>query len=424
MDPLSVSASIVTLIQVSSTIVGYLSDVRDAPSQLQQLRQEVSSTLPILTALHDQVNSDLQGESSPASLRALTVPDGTFDQLLAALNRVASKLAAIQGWRKLGKAFTWPFGKKEIAELLSTIERQKIILSLARQDDHIALSKAIEGQALDIRGKVEELHTKLSASEKYEKVRKWLSPPDPSSNHNKAVKLHHGNTGDWFLQSDAYKTWLSESGHLLWLHGIPGCGKTILSSTIVEELRRRCSPRSDPALLYFYFDFNDSGKQQNEKLISSLIFQICSHHGDVPSVLDSLYTSHDHGERRPSYDSLALAFRKMLGGCRETYLVIDALDECSDREETLSSVAEFLDWEETNLHLLVTSRKERDIEESLQPLCQDHCSISIQGNPVDEDILAYIRDKVKTHHGLQRWRKMPNVQKEIEQSLMENANGM
>ena len=185
MDPLNVSASIAALIQLSSTIFGYLSDIRDTPLQLQQLRQEVSSTLPILIALQDQVYSTSPADPSSSSLRSLGVPNGSFDLLRAALHRIASKLAPVQGWRKVGKTFAWPFEKKEVRELLSTIERQKTILSLARQNDHIALSKAIETRTEDIRGKVEELRNKVFVSEKYEKIRRWPSAQDPSLSHNK-----------------------------------------------------------------------------------------------------------------------------------------------------------------------------------------------------------------------------------------------
>jgi hypothetical protein len=44
---------------------------------------------------------------------------------------------------------------------------------------------------------------------------------------------------------------------LLWLFGIPGCGKTIPSSAIVKNLD---SILSSQPLLYSYFDFSDTGK--------------------------------------------------------------------------------------------------------------------------------------------------------------------
>jgi len=49
-------------------------------------------------------------------------------------------------------------------------------------------------------------------------IRSWLSPPDPSVNHNIARRDHLEGTASWFIQSDSYKEW-TETGSLLWIHG-------------------------------------------------------------------------------------------------------------------------------------------------------------------------------------------------------------
>ncbi|KAL2010787.1 hypothetical protein VTN00DRAFT_3505 [Thermoascus crustaceus] len=71
-----------------------------------------------------------------------------------------------------------------------------------------------------------------------------------------SIALQHKGSGLWFLQSEVFANWKMRSNSFLWLHGKPGCGKTILSCTIVEDLMRTSS--SSQALLYFYFDFNDT----------------------------------------------------------------------------------------------------------------------------------------------------------------------
>src|SRR5712672_690017 len=47
---------------------------------------------------------------------------------------------------------------------------------------------------------------------------RWLSPSDPSVNHNIASKVHHNGTSQWFFQGSIYKQWNSV-GSLLWIHG-------------------------------------------------------------------------------------------------------------------------------------------------------------------------------------------------------------
>jgi hypothetical protein len=56
-----------------------------------------------------------------------------------------------------------------------------------------------------------------------ESIHKWLSPPDPSTNHNIACGTHHKKTASWFFQGIIFQEWKS-TGSLLWIHGKPGSG--------------------------------------------------------------------------------------------------------------------------------------------------------------------------------------------------------
>ena len=58
----------------------------------------------------------------------------------------------------------------------------------------------------------------LSGNQLRENIHKWLSPPDPSTNHNIACATHHKTTATWFFQGSIYKEWKS-TGSLLWIHG-------------------------------------------------------------------------------------------------------------------------------------------------------------------------------------------------------------
>src|SRR6266403_360395 len=49
-------------------------------------------------------------------------------------------------------------------------------------------------------------------------VRHWLSPPDPSTNHNFVSRARHSGTASWFFESKALTEWKSR-GSLLWIHG-------------------------------------------------------------------------------------------------------------------------------------------------------------------------------------------------------------
>jgi hypothetical protein len=49
-------------------------------------------------------------------------------------------------------------------------------------------------------------------------IRTWLSPPDPSENHNVAYGAYHRGTAQWFIQGSIFNEWHA-MGSLLWVHG-------------------------------------------------------------------------------------------------------------------------------------------------------------------------------------------------------------
>ena len=59
----------------------------------------------------------------------------------------------------------------------------------------------------------------LTGNQLRQDLRRWLSPPDPSTNHNIACNAHHNGTATWFFEGTTYKEWKSTSSYSLWIHG-------------------------------------------------------------------------------------------------------------------------------------------------------------------------------------------------------------
>ena len=138
MDPLSISASITALLQLTSTVIQYLYGVKGAPEDRGTILSEIVSVNTILFVIQNEAEQAKQGDQWSSTLHSLNVPHGPLDQFRSALERLASKLASpATGLKKMGKAIIWPFQKEEIKEILASIERQKGLLNLARQNDHV-----------------------------------------------------------------------------------------------------------------------------------------------------------------------------------------------------------------------------------------------------------------------------------------------
>jgi len=264
----------------------------------------------------------------------------------------------------------------------------------------------------------------LALEQRQAELHRWLSPPAPSTNYNKALQQRQEGTGSWFLRSDAFAAWKSQRNSFLWLYGIPGCGKTILSSTIVEHLQTL----STQTLLYFYFDFTDAEKQTLRGVVCSLISQLYHTCKSAQEPLDAFFSSFDRSTQ-PSRESLCKVLYNMIERAGEVWIVLDAIDECAERkggptEGLLLWMRDLVKWGKSNVHCLVTSRPEQDIRAELSGLTTGKSRISIQSDLVNDDILAYICTKVRDGEGLKRWRGRPDIQKEIEEHLAKKAEGM
>ena len=243
-------------------------------------------------------------------------------------------------------------------------------------------------------------------------------------NHNKARKDHHPGTGTWFVKSKVFTDWKTTPASFLWLYGIPGCGKTILSSTIVEDVINHCDLKPALAVLYFYFDFKDVKKQGQENMIRSLILQLYSQSKGTHQSLKALHSSCMNGERQPTPGMLLATLHQMMKSFGETFIILDALDECSERQELLKDIEEFYHWTDVNLHVLSTSRREKDIEDRIEHIAHSEGKICIDSMHVNDDIRAFVHEKLQTDVKLKRWGKEPKAQQEIENALMDKADGM
>ena len=254
-----------------------------------------------------------------------------------------------------------------------------------------------------------------------QKIHRWLSSPDPSTNHNRARRSRQENTGSWFLESKTYAHW-QEQKSLLWLHGKAGCGKTVLSSTIIVDVFQKCLKQGVTAV-YFYFDFNDLEKQRSDKMLRSLIMQLSGQSTQNFGKLELLHTVCANGDRQPDSEELINVLKDMMEGFDDIYVVLDALDECSERQTLLDRIEEINGWG-FPLHMLLTSRRLTDIEERIEPITEPPNRLCIQSTLVDTDILTYVHHRLQIDRQFKRWRNKPHVQEEIKTTLMRKADGM
>jgi|ERR1700761_7114248 len=85
----------------------------------------------------------------------------------------------------------------------------------------------------------------LAGNQLKQLLRAWLSPADPSTNHNIARKAQYKGTAVWFFQGNIFVEWKS-TGSLLWVHGKRALLSAFLRSPLLTDsdfdswIREKC----------------------------------------------------------------------------------------------------------------------------------------------------------------------------------------
>ncbi|KAK0701084.1 Pfs, NACHT and ankyrin domain protein, partial [Lasiosphaeria miniovina] len=288
------------------------------------------------------------------------------------------------------------------------------------------------GKLAELQNDVREIHSttsriyagvdSLNSDGHLDKLKKWLSPPDPSTNLNTAKEKRHEGTGGWFIDSAAFVEWKLGSRRHLWLHGLAGCGKTVLTSTILDHLQ---GIQTDSYVcLDFFFDFRDQAKQHLDNLLRSLAFQLYSRCIDSQQELNSLFASHEDGKKQPTTESLSKAVHLMMQRPHRLQIILDALDECTARSELLNWMETLSDSKLTNVYFIATSRREEELESRLGRWMDKENMIPLNSNLVNADIRSYTEARLRQSSEFMRWTSKPDVLKDIESVIGRKSNGM
>ena len=192
------------------------------------------------------------------------------------------------------------------------------------------------------------------------------------------------------------------------------------SATAIEAIFQLEKLHLDVAVSYFFFDFNDAKKQLTQKAARSVSIQLAQKVPQGFQDLKRLYDECGSGQIQPKSDQISSLLQKLITEGKSTYIVLDALDECSDREDLLEFVCDLISSKPKGLRILATSRRERDIEEQLSLVAD--LEVIIQSSVVDNDIRLYVQSQLVKDSRLRKWDQ--SVHNDITKMIMAKANGM
>jgi hypothetical protein len=261
----------------------------------------------------------------------------------------------------------------------------------------------------------------LTISERKEAL-EWLQSKchDPSATHSNIFRNHEEHTSSWLCKWKKWNSWLQlekpPEDRFLWIHGIPGAGKSVLASFIIESIRSHCKHNTQRPLGYaFYYCHyahnEDAGSPFLRWIISSLSRQAEWAPPHLKSIRDS---GHE-----PTIPELLIILQPILPRFGAVYVVVDGVDESQPRTQMLS-VLSMLATDERfqTIRLLVTSRVYPDIERAFSGIS---ASISMSNPFVYQDIQTVIHKWITNSPHMRRW---SHLSQWIEDQLCSGAHGM
>jgi hypothetical protein len=164
MAEVGIAASIVTLLQLAGSALSHLREVKDAPRECKTMITEVSIIRGILGTIEEMV-ADANDDTWAASMMTLDDKDGLFDltrDTLKELQTTLDRASSSRMFKLVPKRIIWPYTKKDAQALLARLGRQKSLLTLALQSDHIQLSREVKTEVLSMRKEISSLNTEIS----------------------------------------------------------------------------------------------------------------------------------------------------------------------------------------------------------------------------------------------------------------------
>lgn len=197
----------------------------------------------------------------------------------------------------------------------------------------------------------------------------WLSPTGfPAQQHDIMTRRQKG-TGQWFLDSPKFKRWLQGSDMTLFCPGIPGAGKTITAAIVVDYLCGMAGCENI-GVAYLFCSYKAQADQSPSSLLAALLKQLVQSRPDIAAPVIHIY---EHGLKqrsRLSVDEIFAALQSVCSNYTAVHIIVDALDECADRDGARSRlIGKLRELQATaDVRLMCTSRF---IPEITQKFCSN-----------------------------------------------------
>jgi Cdc6-like AAA superfamily ATPase len=255
-------------------------------------------------------------------------------------------------------------------------------------------------------------------NQEWKAILDWLTPIDYAAQQHDFISRRQEGTGQWLLDSTEFQLWLKTDKRTLFCPGIPGAGKTIVTSTVVEELTTRFHDDKSIGIAYVYCNFRRQDEQKINDLLANLLKQLAEWQPSRSSSVKDLYDRHMKDRTRPFVDEISRSLQSVVATYSRVFIVIDALDECQESHGCRSTfLSEMFNLQgKCGANLFATSRSIPEIARKFQG------SISLEIQASEHDVRRYLDSQIlRLPSFVQR---SPDLQEEVKTEIVKAIDGM
>jgi len=431
-ETLSVAASVAGLIALAESVFistfTFCKDVKHAQRDISRVSTQISALSGTLYRL-GLLTRRLEAQGSDCGIKR----DDIYEcQVL--LESIKMKLSSQKSSesdkknnvKKVIQSISWPFNKSDTESLLSQIERMKSTFDLALSAENMSALANLKEDVRAVKNELRrrrELDVKIRLNEERKKVIDFFGRVNPHENYQMGLKLRQSGTGLWLTKGDSFQDWLRSPDRNLWLHGIPGAGKTVLASAVIEDTIEIL--KSGESVAYFYCDYKDESRQNPQSIFGSIAAQLALQDEGAFDMLKEYYDSiHKEGglARSVSPEQIVDLIKKQTSLFHVSSFILDGLDECDDNVEEVVDLWISIKKECSGaVRTIVLSRELEVIKSRLIQEGFSGVSIAAQST----DIRLYVAAEIEERSRKGKWdiddRELNDF---ILQKLVEKAQGM
>ena len=229
----------------------------------------------------------------------------------------------------------------------------------------------------------------VSLSDDHERrdILEFISTRDEGVVLADTLKQSHEGSGRYLLETEEFKSWL-DGNQTLFCPGIPGAGKTVMTSIVVDHLQRQYLDTPAVGIVYFFCNFSQLSTITENTLMACLLRQLVQSMSQMPDAIHDLVARYKEHKKRPQLGDIYQCVNLVASKLSRIYIMIDALDECEEivRNCILSRIFDL--QSKYRLSFFATSRFVTDITSQFER----HPWLEIRAHP--DDVKSYLSGQI------------------------------